>query len=228
LRRQRKSSSQLAGTILWIDGKRAGYASFTPTLRKKGLVIDIVSTGKAALERLGESKPDMVVVDGASMRTSGLRICQTVREANAKIPILLISNPENPVTFDRAVNVVISQPFTIRKLVNRIEGLFPLESNHSVAAGPVWLDMERNIVRCDGKEAKLTPRLAKLLKMLMDQPGTVIEREKLFQEVWSTEYIGDTRTLDVHISWLRSAFEENPRKPKYLRTIRGVGYRLDV
>jgi DNA-binding response OmpR family regulator len=78
------------------------------------------------------------------------------------------------------------------------------------------------------KEARLTPRLARLLKMLMDHSGEVIERETLFREVWKTEYTEDTRTLDVHISWLRLAIEEDPRAPRFLKTLRGVGYRLDV
>jgi DNA-binding response OmpR family regulator len=82
-------------------------------------------------------------------------------------------------------------------------------------------------VRCQGKEERLTPRLTHLLQTLMEHAGEVIEREKLFSEVWKTEYTGDTRTLDVHISWLRQAIEEDPRNPRFLKTIRGVGYRLD-
>jgi DNA-binding response OmpR family regulator len=88
--------------------------------------------------------------------------------------------------------------------------------------------MERKRVRCQDREATLTPRLAFLLKTLMDHPGEALEREQLFRDVWNTEYTADTRTLDVHISWLRQAIEENPRKPRFLKTIRGVGYRLDV
>jgi DNA-binding response OmpR family regulator len=87
--------------------------------------------------------------------------------------------------------------------------------------------MDGKRVRCLDKEERLTPRLIQLLKTLMEHPGEVIEREKLFSEVWRTEYTGDTRTLDVHISWLRQAIEEDPRNPRYLKTIRGVGYRLD-
>jgi DNA-binding response OmpR family regulator len=90
------------------------------------------------------------------------------------------------------------------------------------------LDLERKRVRCQGKEARLTPRMTHLLQVLMRHPGEVLEREQLFREVWKTEYMGDTRTLDVHISWLREAIEEDPHKPHLLKTIRGVGYRLDV
>jgi DNA-binding response OmpR family regulator len=88
--------------------------------------------------------------------------------------------------------------------------------------------MEQRRVRCMGKQSKLTPRLVGLLKILMEHRGEVIEREKLFSQVWETEYTVDTRTLDVHISWLREAIEVDPRRPRFLKTIRGVGYRLDV
>jgi DNA-binding response OmpR family regulator len=142
-------------------------------------------------------------------------------------PILLIANPKHPISKECA-DVVLKQPFTIRKLVNRIMPLLPADGNNLLHAGPIELDLERKFVRCGEQEARLTPRLALLLKILMQHPGEVLEREQLFREVWNTEYTADTRTLDVHISWLRQAFEATPRKPRYLKTIRGVGYRLDV
>ena len=95
-------------------------------------------------------------------------------------------------------------------------------------SGPIHLDLERRQVRCEDRETHLTPRLTRLLRMLMENTGEVLERKQLFRRVWKTEYTGDTRTLDVHISWLRSAIEKDPRRPKYLKTIRGVGYRLDA
>jgi len=88
--------------------------------------------------------------------------------------------------------------------------------------------MEKRIVRCQGKQTRLTPRLTRLLKSLIDHKGEVVERKELFSHVWETDYTDDTRTLDVHISWLRRAIEEVPEEPKFLKTIRGVGYRLDV
>ncbi len=94
--------------------------------------------------------------------------------------------------------------------------------------GPIRLDLENKQLRCQGRETKLTPRLVLLLKILMKHPGEVLEREHLFKEVWSTDYTEDTRTLDVHISWLRRALEDDPRNPKFLKTVRSVGYRLDV
>jgi len=94
--------------------------------------------------------------------------------------------------------------------------------------GPIRLDLEKRRVRCMGKSTKLTPRLVTLLQLLMEKHGEVVEREPLFKKAWETNYTGDTRTLDVHISWLRQAIELDPDNPKLLKTIRGVGYRLDV
>ncbi len=214
--------------ILWIEGRRTATPAFIPALRKKGYHVETVMTGKAAVEALPVVGPDIVVINAASLRSSGKRICQTMRDAVDGTPILLIANPEHPVSGDVDVNVILKLPFTIRKLVNRIEPLLPRESSKVLTAGAISLDLERNLVRCNGVETRLTPRLTELLKMLLEKPGEVLEREKLFKRVWKTDYMGDTRTLDVHISWLRKAIEKDPRNPECLKTIRGVGYRLDV
>lgn len=215
--------------LLWIEGKRADSPSFIPGLRKKGYTIEPVSTGKAALACMAEVDPDVVVVNAASMRTSGKRICQSLRNEADNLPVLLIASPDYPVEVDEVVaDIVLELPFTLRKLVNRIVPMLPGDEANMLHAGPIHLDVERNWVRCEDRESKLTPRLALLLKALMKRPGDVLEREALFRDVWNTEYTGDTRTLDVHISWLRGAIEEDPRNPQYLMTIRGVGYCLDV
>lgn len=215
--------------LLWIEGKRADSPSFIPGLRRKGYAIESVSTGKAALESFAKVDPDVVVVNAASMRTSGKRICQALRDEAQKLPVLLIASPDYPVGKDEVVaDIVLELPFTLRKLVNRIVPMLPGDEADMMHAGSIHLDMERNWVRCEERESKLTPRLARLLQALMEQPGEVLERESLFRHVWSTEYTGDTRTLDVHISWLRGAIEADPRKPRFLKTIRGVGYRLDI
>ena len=123
---------------------------------------------------------------------------------------------------------IVSLPFTAQKLVNRVKALMPGDGNNVVSVGPIRLDLENRRVRSLGKNTKLTPRLITLLQILMDKHGEVVEREALFKKVWETNYTGDTRTLDVHISWLRRAIELDPDNPKFLKTIRGVGYRLDV
>jgi DNA-binding response OmpR family regulator len=226
--RRCKDNFRMKAKILWIEGKRAEGPSFIPGLRKKGYDVDIVSTGRAALDRLLGIDPDLVVLNAASMRTSGKRICHSLRDQMDGLPIVVISGSDQEAPEDSGANVILTLPFTVRKLLNRIAPLLPGEGEHLLHRGPIRLDLERKRVRCQGREARLTPRLTMLLRILMQHPGEVVEREALFREVWNTEYIGDTRTLDVHISWLRQAIEENPRNPQFLKTFRGVGYRLDV
>ncbi len=215
-------------TLLVIEGKHADHPAFVPALRKKGFVVELVSSGNEALARLGSGfLPDVVVVNAASLRTSGKRICQSLREKAATLPILLILDPDREIEKVEA-DTVLSLPFTAQKLVNRIHHLLPGDGKDSLHAGPIRLDVGKRTVRCQGRQARLTPRLVRLLKALMDRHGEVIERKVLFSHVWETDYTDDTRTLDVHISWLRRAIEEDPESPKFLKTVRGVGYRLDV
>lgn len=225
----KKSATSVNSTILWLEGRWTSNPNFVPVLQKKGFNIDTVTTGKAALEVVRKRKYDLVVVNAASMRTSGKRICQSIKERRSNVPILLISDPERVIKNNpECVNTILVLPFTTRKLVNRIEPLLPGNEDGMIKAGPILLDIERNQVRCQGKKTTLTPRLMRLFEMLIENKGKVVEREDLFKKVWRTNYTGDTRTLDVHISWLRRAVEKDPRNPQILKTIRGVGYRLDV
>ena len=225
----KKSTNVSKSKILWVQGRWVSNATFLPTLLKKGFNIDTVSTGKEALARVARVEHDLVIVDAASMRTSGKRICQELRERLNGKPIMLISDPQRTLKkSDQVASVSLTLPFTSRKLVNRIMPLLPGKAGRSVKAGGIHLDLENRQVRYQGKKTKLTPRLVRLLKMLIDHKGEVVEREELFKKVWRTDYTGDTRTLDVHISWLRQIIEKNPRKPKIIKTMRGVGYMLDV
>jgi DNA-binding response OmpR family regulator len=214
-------------TILIIEGRHAEIPSFATELQKKGFNVESAKSGSEAISYLNKASPDLVVVNAASLRSSGVRICQSLRDKNDKLPIILILDKDNTVVKDTA-DVVLNLPFTVQKLANRIKPLLPGDGMDMLQAGPIRLDTERRRVRCLGKNVKLTPRLVTLLKILMDRHGEVVEREQLFKEVWETDYTGDTRTLDVHVSWLRRAIELDPLKPKFLKTIRGVGYRLDV
>jgi DNA-binding response OmpR family regulator len=214
--------------LLVIEGKHADHPAFVPSLRKKGFVVESVSNGSEALTRLGHGmNPDVVVVNAASLRASGKRICQSLREKAPGLPILLILDSDREIEKMDA-DVILSLPFTAQKLVNRIKHLLPGDGNSNIHAGPVHLDVEKRIVRCMDKQTRLTPRLMRLLKILIEHKGEVVERNALFSQVWETDYTDDTRTLDVHISWLRRAVEVDPKTPKLLKTVRGVGYRLDV
>jgi DNA-binding response OmpR family regulator len=213
--------------ILWVEGKRANSPSFVPGLRKKDYQVEVVPTGSAALESLLVYDPDVVVVNAASLRTSGKRICKDIHGRLSNLPIIVISQ-DDATPEEVGASSVLRLPFTPRKLINRIVPLLPADESQILHIGQIRLNLALKRVRCKGREARLTPRLVHLLQLLMQHPGEVIGRDRLFSEVWNTAYTGDTRTLDVHISWLRQAIEEDPRKPKFIKTIRGVGYRLDI
>jgi len=214
--------------ILWIEGKRATSPSLIPGLRRKGYSVDIVATGAQAMQYLAENRPNLIVVHAASMRSNGRRNCRALRKASPTLPIIVITSAEFPLEGDSSANAVLELPFTTRKLINRMKPLLPTHDENMLTAGPINLDVRNRVVSCNGHEKRLTPRLVSLLQMLIEHRGEVIQRETLFKTVWDTAYAGDTRTLDVHISWLRQAIEEDPRQPVLLKTIRGLGYRLDA
>ena len=214
-------------TLLVIEGRHAEIPSFAPDLQKKGFDIVSFQNGSQAVSKIRQINPSLVVINAASLRSTGIRICNSIRKKDAKLPIILILEKVKSVDEDLA-DSVLTLPFTVQKLVNRVKALLPSDGKNMVIAGPIQLDLEHKRVKCLGKNSKLTPRLISLLQILMDKHGEVVEREALFKKVWETNYTGDTRTLDVHISWLRGAIELDPNNPKFLKTIRGVGYRLDV
>ncbi|HZM20865.1 MAG TPA: response regulator transcription factor [Anaerolineales bacterium] len=214
-------------TLLVIEGRHAEIPSFATDLQKKGFDVVPFQNGSQAVSKLKQTEASVVVINAASLRSTGIRICLSVRKKDPKIPIILIVEKDKPVDKELA-DSVIALPFTVQKLVNRIKALMPGDGNNIINVGPIRLDVEHRRVKSLGKNTRLTPRLITLLQILMDKHGEVVERESLFKKVWETNYTGDTRTLDVHISWLRRAIELDPDDPKFLKTIRGVGYRLDV
>ena len=216
------------GKILIIEGKRTERTSFSVDLTKKGYIVSSVPNGSQAIEMLPVVQPHAIIVDAESMKTSGKRICQQIHTTDPSIPIILIvgknADPEEKVD----ANERLIMPFTAQKLLNRLKPFLPLSHNDVIRCGMIELDVRHRLVRSNGQLSRLTPRLVVLLRLLIEKQGAVIPREDLFRKAWETNYTGDTRTLDVHISWLRNALGDNPRSPRFLKTLRGVGYRLDV
>ncbi len=221
-------SSNEEVVILIVEGGRGNSPSFSQELVKKGYQVTKAPSGSAGLELMGSVNPHALVVDAASLRTSGIRICQAFRVADELLPIILIVDQTQQPPKNADANLVLKLPFTVQKLVNRLRAYHPTDEKYIYQVGPIELNTRTKLVNCYEKQAKLTPRLVKILQMLMENEGKVVKREPLFKKIWDTNYTGDTRTLDVHISWLRRAIEENPRNPKLILTERGVGYILKI
>ena len=213
--------------ILLVEGKGAGSSSMAPALKKAGYDLEVVHTGTAALALTKEYQPDLVVFDASTMRSSGARSCLRLRRALGDTPIIhsrAIGEREDRAA---AADIYLEHPYTARKLLNRIRALLPADDAHGevVRCGSITLYRAKPSVVVAGQgEQRLTPKLAQLLEEFVRHPNELVTRRQLMQNVWKTDYIGDTRTLDVHIRWMREIIEADPAHPKLLRTVRGKGY----
>ena len=214
--------------ILLLESERTTALSFAPALEKRGYAVTIEHDTQAAAKRTQALVPDVVVLDAASLKTSGARICRRIRASLNGTPILLIADQKSVPDPNAGANVVLTLPFTPRKLLNRVARLLPGDDSAALQVGPIKLNLAQRKISCGGREERVTPKQAKLLEMLLRAPGQLLTRKAIIKHVWDTDYTGDTRTLDVHVSWLRGVIEPNPRKPRYLKTVRGQGYRLDL
>jgi DNA-binding response OmpR family regulator len=214
--------------ILLVEGKRSDRPSFMSGLSAKGYEVESVPNGASAIEAIKKFNPKAVIIDAASMRTSGTRICTSLRTALDKTPIILVAAENQGKVEDNCADQVLFLPFTLQKLLNRLRPFMTMNENKKLECGPIKLDVKERWLHCDGKKTRLTPRLFTLMEAFISHPGEILLREDLFRKLWETDYLGDTRSLDVHISWLRQAVEADPRNPKYIKTERGIGYRLEV
>jgi DNA-binding response OmpR family regulator len=217
--------------ILLIEGKRAGDDSLNAALCKAGYAVTVHHTGNAALRWAGENEPDLVVFDGASMRSSGVRSCRQLHQALDGVPIIHTRTEDQPRDESAGADVYLVRPYTPRKVLNRVRSLLPAVAaeEEMVRAGDLILYRGKRSVEVRGHgEKQLTPKLAALLEDFLRHPNEVRTRRDLMQNVWQTDYIGDTRTLDVHVRWVREAIEREPGSPRRLLTVRGKGYVLRV
>ena len=151
-----------------------------------------------------------------------------VRSQLNGLPIILVSPAGSNPDPGNGASMTLIHPFTPRKLLNRIARLLPGDDSYMIEVGPIRLNLAQRKVFSYDKEARLTPKEAKLLEVFILNPGRLLTRKALIREVWHTDYTGDTRTLDVHMSWLRQAIEPDSTRPIFLKTIRGMGYRFDL
>ncbi len=216
----------MVAKVLFIESTRASTPSFAPDLKHRGYQIIPAHSGKAALQLAAETSPDVIVLDAASLRTPGNRIALQLKRAFADIPVIHIKNAsENG--HSAGADVVLYLPFTVRKLVNRIERFLNADKGSIIECGSFKLNLSHRILVAHDKEHRLTPKLAHLMETFMRNPGRTLDRQYLMQKVWQTEYMGDTRTLDVHIRWIREAVEGQPGSPNHIITVRSVGYRFE-
>jgi len=214
--------------VLMVEGRRGSHASFAEELDGRDYVISCASSGREGLARLEEINPKVVVIDAASLRTSGVRICQSFRKVDNTLPIILIVDKAIRLPDVVDANLVLRLPFTSQKLSNRLHAYEKTDDRFIMRVGPIMLNTKTQLVTCGDRQSKLTPRLVEILRILMENRGEVVKRTPLFKKIWKTNYMGDTRTLDVHISWLRRAIEEDASNPQFILTQRGVGYKLDI
>jgi DNA-binding response OmpR family regulator len=215
-----------AARILLIESTRAKKTSFADALKKRYEVLSVPS-GKQALLMAKHETPHVIVLDAISMRTPGDRVCQHLREQLPDLPLIHL-HPGPLESEESCADVVLFLPFTSRKLVNSIERLLESPGDAIISCGPFAVHVGRRVLIVQGQETTLTPKLALLVETFFRNPGQTLDRKLLMERVWHTNYMGDTRTLDVHIRWIRRAIETDPGSPRYLKTVRGVGYRLDI
>jgi DNA-binding response OmpR family regulator len=213
--------------ILLVEGRSAGSESWAPWVLKEGLDIRVVHTGRSALETGGAYDPHLVIFDGASMRSTGVRSCRRLRRELGETPIILTRGEGEDLDESAEADIYLQAPFTARKLLNRIRILLPADETEEqiVRCGTLTLFLGKRSVEVSGQgEQRLTPKQSRLLEEFLRHPNIVVSRLQLMQNVWETEYVGDTRTLDVHIRWLREIIEADPSNPQLLQTVRGQGY----
>lgn len=211
--------------ILCVEPTTNPQESLRAELEKRGYIISTLSNERSALERIEAESIQVIIINALGMVQRGKEICRTLRWRGVDQPILLLLPEGNKSSPDMQADMVLVKPFTIRKVVNRIKKLVAEPRIHLLQVGDIQLNRRIRLVRHgDGPLQKLTPKQAKLLETLMLHPGEVLTRRFLMKQVWQTDYLGDTRTLDVHIRWVREKIEPHPSDPIYVITKRGVGY----
>lgn len=210
-------------------------------LSKAGYMVLSAADGAKALEMAREEKPDIILLDLMLPKLDGLDVCRILRK-ESNVPILMLTAKSEEV--DRVIGLelgaddYISKPFGVRELMARVKAMLrrcqmkldeSLTENQSpiLRSGNIEMDLSRHVATLGNHSLDLTPKEFELLSFLIRNSGRVFKREQLLDRVWGYDYAGDTRTVDVHISWLRQKIEDAPQHPRRLVTLRGVGYKFE-
>ena len=226
-----------AGRILVIDDEPSYSEPRTYLLRKEGYQVSVAETGPdglAAFERMGA---DLVLLDVMLPEMSGIDVCRHLR-VKSKVPVIMLTAKDSEI--DKVVGLelgaddYVTKPYSSRELLARIKavlrrGTEPDELHpSSVVAGPVAIDVDRHIVAIRGERITLPLKEFELLEFLVRNSGRVLTRGQLIDRIWGSDYVGDTKTLDVHIKRLRKKVEHTPKEPEHILTVRGLGYKFEV
>ncbi len=222
--------------VLLIDDERKLTDPLRSSFERAGYQVTVANDGHTGLSLALVEKPDVIVLDVMMPGLDGWRVCQAIRQ-HSTVPIIMLTALDD--SMDRIKGLELGaddylvKPFGfkeieahIRAMLRRVQldrgNQMPLK----ITVGDIVLDLEAHTVTKDGQEVAMRQKEFEILSLLMNNTGKVITRERLFDEIWGTEWLGDTRTLDVHMSWLRAKLERDPANPVYLQTVRGVGYRF--
>jgi two-component system, OmpR family, response regulator RegX3 len=223
--------------VLVVEDEESFSDALSYMLRREGYEAVVAATGPAALSEFDRGGADIVLLDLMLPGLPGTEVCRQLR-ARGSVPIIMLTAKDAEV--DKVVGLelgaddYVTKPYSARELVARMRAVLRRQgepepqSEALLAAGPVRMDVERHVVSVDGEPVALPLKEFDLLELLMRNAGRVLTRMQLIDRVWGSDYVGDTKTLDVHVKRLRAKIEPDPANPTYLLTVRGLGYKLEA
>jgi two-component system response regulator RegX3 len=225
-------------TILMVEDESSFSEALEFLLGKEGFSVITAVTGTEALKKFEQGGIDLVLLDLMIPEISGTEVCRQIR-AKSKVPIIMLTAKDSEV--DKVVGLEIgaddyvTKPYSSRELVARINAVLrrngsdtDIGSNGVLTVQGIRMDIERHQVSIDGKPVSLPLKEFELLEFLMRNAGRVLTRIQLIDRVWGSDYVGDTKTLDVHIKRIRAKIESDPANPKIIQTVRGLGYKMEL
>jgi DNA-binding response OmpR family regulator len=225
----------MARTILVVDDEATLRETVVDALEAEGFKVLAAADGPEALLRFRTERPDLILLDLMLPEMSGIEVCRIIR-AESGVPIVMLtakdSELDKVVGLELGADDYVTKPFSLRELSARIRALFrraeqaATEQNPpaGVSIGDVQVDLAGHRLLRDGQVLPVKPKAFELLAFLLRNPGQVFTRDQLLERVWGYDYAGETRTVDVHIHWLRGQLEPDPSNPQFIHTVRGVGY----
>ncbi len=222
--------------ILVVEDEQSFSDPLSYLLRKEGYEVAIAESGPAALEEFDRAGADLVLLDLMLPGLSGTEVCRQLR-TRSTVPVIMLTAKDSEI--DKVVGLEIgaddyvTKPYSSRELLARVKAVLRRgqESDEltpaTLEAGPVRMDVDRHVVTVSGEHVSLPLKEFELLELLLRNTGRVLTRHQLIDRVWGSDYVGDTKTLDVHVKRLRSKVESDPGTPRHLVTVRGLGYKFE-